>query len=815
MRKLLFLTLLLCCAGAMNAQDIRNNPNSNHGNKFEQLGGILPTPNEYRTASGAPGPKYWQQRADYDIKCELDEPNLTLKGSETVTYYNNSPDVLTYIWLQLDENEHSNINNANYQDASRGSRSTTTAAIDAADNAKVDNGYGDKITKLTDALGKALKYTINKTMMRIDLPAPLKPGQKFVFNLDWTYKISDRQAFGGRGGYELFPEDGNSLFTMAQWFPRLCVYSDFQGWQNHQFTGRGEFALAFGNYTVQMTVPADHVVLATGSCQNYAQVLSAAQMARWNQAQNAKEPVEVVTLDEAKKAELQKSTQKKTWIFKAENVRDFAWTSSRKFIWDAMPAYVDGKKIMCMSGYGKEAYGLYRKFSTKVVAHTIKTYSKFSIPYPYPVAQSIEASNGMEYPMICFNNGRTQKDGTYSEATKIGMLGVIIHEVGHNFFPMIVNSDERQWTWMDEGVNSFVEYLTEELYDNKFPSRGMGAGYQIARYMSSPKDQLEPIMTNSENISNFGSNAYSKPATGFNILRETIMGRELFDFSFKEYARRWAFKHPEPADLFRTMEDASGEDLDWFWRGWFYGTDACDISLDSVKHAVYDPNAAPVAGGGFGGRGGGGNFGGGGNNGPQPLTRPQVLPFEDITKIRNREDKNTVFATDADTDLRDFYWRYDRGIEPYDSITKLPAPAASAISAPDAMSAAEKAKYANVHMYDLSLSNKGGLVMPVIIQFTFEDGTKEIERIPAQIWRHNENATTKSFITRKKVVSIKLDPLRETADTNEGNNVWPKAGATDEPSKFAIFKAGGGRGARGAGGAGLNPMQAAQQKAGK
>jgi hypothetical protein len=442
-----------------------------------------------------------------------------------------------------------------------------------------------------------LKYTINKTMMRVDLPAPLKPGQKFVFNLDWTYKISDRQVFNGRGGYELFPEDGNSLFTMAQWFPRLCVYSDFQGWQNHQFTGRGEFALAFGNYTVQMTVPADHVVLATGSCQNYAQVLSPAQMARWNQAQNAKEPVEVVTLEEATKAEKQKSTQKKTWIFKAENVRDFAWTSSRKFIWDAMPAYVEGKKIMCMSGYGKEAYGLYRKFSTKVVAHTIKTYSKFSIPYPYPVAQSIEASNGMEYPMICFNNGRTQKDGTYSEATKIGMLGVIIHEVGHNFFPMIVNSDERQWTWMDEGVNSFVEYLTEELYDNKFPSRGMGAGYQIARYMASPKDQLEPIMTNSENISNFGSNAYSKPATGFNILRETIMGRELFDFSFKEYARRWAFKHPQPADLFRTMEDASGEDLDWFWRGWFFGTDACDISLDSVKHAVYDPNAAAVPGG--------------------------------------------------------------------------------------------------------------------------------------------------------------------------------------------------------------------------
>ncbi len=803
MRRVLFLFFLSCTVGFLNAQDIKNNPTSNHGNKFEQLGTILPTPNEYRTASGAPGPKYWQQRADYDIKCELDEPNLKLKGSETITYYNNSPDILTYLWLQLDENEHSSVNNANYQDRSAMGRSVSTATIDGIEGQKTDNGYGDQITKITDATGKPLKYTINKTMMRIDLPAPLKPGQKFVFNIDWNYKISDRLTFGGRGGYEYFPEDGNHLFTMAQWYPRLCVYSDFQGWQNHQFTGRGEFALTFGNFNVQMTVPADHVVLGTGQCQNYPAVLSAAQLARWNQAQTAKEPVEVVTLDEATKAEKSKSTAKKTWVFKAENVRDFAWTSSRKFIWDAMPTYVEGKKIMCMSAYGKEAYGLYRKFSSKVVAHTVRTYSKFSIPYPYPVAQSIEAANGMEYPMICFNNGRTNKDGTYSEQTKIGMLGVIIHEVGHNFFPMIVNSDERQWSWMDEGLNSFVEYLTEELYDNKYPSR-MGNAASIAPYMRLPKDQLEPIMTNSENIAQFGPNAYTKPATGLNILRETIMGRELFDFSFKEYARRWAFKHPTPADLFRTMEDASGEDLDWFWRGWFYGIDPCDISIDSVKHAVYDPAAAPAqGGGGFGGRGGGG-FGGGGNGRMQP---PAVNAFEDISKLRNRTDKNILFLTDVDTSLRDFYWRYDRGIEPYDSITKAPA---ASFPAPEQLSDAEKAKYANVHLYEIVFSNKGGLVMPIIVEFTFEDGTKEVQKIPAQIWRHNENTVTKLFVTRKKAEKIRLDPMRETADINESNNTWPKADTgADEPSKFSLFKAA----ARQRGqSSGLNPMQNAMQK---
>ncbi|MBD0368770.1 MAG: M1 family metallopeptidase, partial [Flavisolibacter sp.] len=541
--------ILFCLQGIAGsfllAQNIQNNPGSNHANKFEQLGTILPTPNEYRTASGAPGPKYWQQRADYNIKCDLDEKNLRLTGSETITYFNNSPDALHYLWFQLDENQHSSVKNANYQFSSAIPQQATVQQLETLSNTKEDNGYGTNIRKLTDAGGKAIPFVVNKTMMRVDLPQPLKPGQQYVLKIDWDYRIPDRITMGGRGGYEYFPEDGNHLFTITQWYPRLCLYSDYQGWQNHQFTGQGEFTLTFGNFKVQMTVPADHVVGATGECQNYAQTLSPAQMARWQKAQTTKEPIEIVTLAEAKEAEKKKSDQKKTWIFSASNVRDFAWTSSRKFIWDAMPTYIEGKKVMCMSFYGKEAYGLYRKFSTKAVAHTIKTYSGFTIPYPYPVAQSVEAANGMEYPMICFNYGRTDKDGTYSEATKYGMLGVIIHEVGHNFFPMIINSDERQWTWMDEGLNSFVQYLAQELWDPKFPSR-RGPAWAITDYMKLPKGQLEPIMTNSENIprAGFGPNAYAKPATALNILRETVMGRQLFDYALKEYARRWAFKYP-------------------------------------------------------------------------------------------------------------------------------------------------------------------------------------------------------------------------------------------------------------------------------
>lgn len=782
MRKFSIPVLLLSCSLGLNAQDIRNNPGSNHGNRFEQLGTILPTPNEYRTASGAPGPKYWQQRCDYDITCQLDEPNRKLSGKETITYFNNSPDVLTYLWLQLDENQHSTKNNAGYPTSSTMPQAVTEMDLMRMTN-QTDKEYGDNIVKITDALGKALPYTINKTMMRIDLPAPLKPGQQFIFKVEWNYFIADRMRYGGRGGYEYFPEDGNDLFTMTQWYPRLCVYSDFQGWQNHQFAGSGEFALTFGNFKVSITTPADHVVLGTGECQNYAQVLSATQMARWQKAQTAKDIVEIVTLPEAVAAEKQKSTKNKTWVFKANMVRDFAWTSSRKFVWDAMPTTVEGKKVMCMSAYGKEAYNLYRRFSTKLVQHTIKTYSKFSIPYPYPVAQSIEAANGMEYPMICFNYGRCEKDGSYSEGTKNGMIGVVIHEVGHNFFPMIVNSDERQWTWMDEGLNSFMDYISKELWDNKFPN-SRGAAYKIVDYMKLPKNQLEPIMTNSENIIQFGPNAYSKPSTGLNILRETIMGRNLFDFSFREYSRRWAFKHPTPADFFRTMEDASGEDLDWFWRGWFYNTDPCDISIDTVKVSKLTLE--------------------GGNNTSRPartmkVAAPDQNDFEDITKIRNREDKNIVFATDADTSLRDFYWRYDRGLAKVDN-TPVEIPAQNVT---DTFTNQEKTALAGGKTaYEISFKNKGGLVMPIIVEFTYADGTKEVERIPVQIWRKNEEKVTRVFIKDKEAVSIKLDPMRETADIDESNNSWPVKAV---PSTFKLFKAA--SRVRGASGGGVNPMQ--------
>ena len=789
MKRSLSIFMFLCSMVSISAQNIQNNPGSNHGNRFEQLGTILPTPNNYRTASGAPGHEYWQQRADYDISAYLDEDKLNLKGSETITYYNNSPDELEYLWIQLDENQQSSVKNAGYDSSSMLPKQTSNTRLTATELPAKDNGFGVNLEKVTDTEGKPLSYVVNKTMMRIDLPKKLKKGETFKFKIDWNYNISDRMKMGGRGGYEFFPEDGNYLFTMTQWYPRLCVYSDFQGWQNHQFTGRGEFALTFGNFKVKMNVPADHTIASTGVGKNFSEVLTPEQLARWQKAQNATEPVEIVTLDEAKKAEKSKSKNRKTWVFEAENVRDFAWTSSRKFIWDAMPQVIaeNNNKVMCMSLYPKEAYGLYRKYSTKAVAHTIKTYSDFTIPYPYPVAQSIEASNGMEYPMICFNYGRTEKDGTYSEGIKNGMLGVIIHEVGHNFFPMIINSDERQWSWMDEGLNTFVEYLTEELWDNKFPSK-RGPAHTIVDYMKLPKDQLEPIMSNSENIIQFGPNAYSKPATGLNILRETIMGRELFDKAFKTYAKRWAFKHPEPADLFRTMEDASGEDLDWFWRGWFYSTDPVDIAIDKVTVATPD----------FDGKANAREF-------KYKVEKPALNDFEDISKIRNREDKKITFYTDKDTSTQDFYWRYDRGLENVDTTKEYTIKGEAA----ENLNEKEREKFKNLIGYQIDFSNKGGLVMPLILEFTFEDGSKLSDKISAQIWRKNEKSVSKTYFFDKKLKSIQLDPMKETADIDTSNNFW---GTFSEPTKFQVFKDRQQQRARGAAAGMVNPMQAAGKK---
>ncbi len=755
---LILVYTIVFCSININAQD-----RSNHGNKFEQLDNMLRSPNGYRGADGRPGPMYFQQKADYKINCSLDTKAQRLDGSETITYHNNAPVEMSYLWLQLDENQHEPSARGHHMNPSSIQKVMNEGSLKRLEASTYLDDFGVKIKKVTNEKGQALKYTIVETMMRIELPQPLKTGKKVSFNIDWSYNLIDRMntPSWGRGGYEFFKDHGNYMYTVVQWFPRMCVYSDFEGWQNKQFLGTGEFALAFGDYDVSITLPADHVVASTGECQNYKEMLTSAQYKRWEQSQTSSVPVEIVNLEEAKANEKTLiSTKMKTWKYKAKNVRDFAWTASKKFVWDAMPHYNEnGMKVMCMSLYGKEAYPIYNKYSTKVVNHTLKTYSKYSIPYPYPVAISVEAANGMEYPMICFNPGRAEEDGTYTERSKNAAILVIIHEVGHNYFPMIINSDERQWAWFDEGINSYMQFLTEQEFDNNYPSTS-GPAHTIARYMASPKDQLEPIMTNSENIVNYGSNAYSKPATALNILRETIMGREQFDYAFKEYCKRWAFKHPTPDDFFRMMEEASAIDLDWFWRGWFYSIDAVDISLDSVAWYKPDFDTDPV-------------------QKIDTFTNKVRKPLDHLTKKRNRE-MIGEFPVEKDPSLSDFYNTY----EPW--ATEDSVNVSIRMKYDSLFTKEEKVeKYGSKNYYELFFSNKGGLVMPVIIEWVFEDGTKEVERIPVEIWRKNEEKFTKVFVKDKEVKSIIIDPYKETADIDESNNNWP---IKELPTRFQLFK---------------------------
>ncbi|MGI8668587.1 MAG: M1 family metallopeptidase, partial [Aridibacter sp.] len=553
---------------------------SNPSDKFKQLDEKLPTPNTYRTASGSPGHQYWQQRADYVIDVELDDVNQRIIGKETITYKNLSPDTLDYLWVQVDQNIFAKDSDTEKTETAPG----FAEQVPLTDLEQiVRRTYDGKvnISSVRNATNSALKFTIVNTMMRVDLPRPLKPNENFVFKIDWDYKINNQRIFGGRTGYEYFPSDGNYIYEIAQWFPRMAAYYDMHGWQHHQYYGRGEFTLEFGDYTVNITVPNDHIVSATGVLQNPNEVLTVGQRQRLNQAKTAKEPFYIVSPEDAKANEKSKPTGKKTWKFKAENVRDFAFANSRKFAWDAQGHNVEGNEVMAMSFFPNEGNPLWHQYSTQAIIHTLNVYSRYSFKYPYPVAISVNGPvGGMEYPMICFNGPRPNPDGSYSARTKYGLISVVIHEVGHNYFPMIVNSDERDWTWMDEGLNSFVQFLAESEWEENYPSR-RGEPQNIAEYMAS--EAQVPIMTQSDSVINFGNNAYGKPATALNILRETILGRENFDFAFKKYSQRWMFKRPTPADFFRTMEDASGTDVDWFFRGWFYTTDHVDISIENVR----------------------------------------------------------------------------------------------------------------------------------------------------------------------------------------------------------------------------------------
>jgi hypothetical protein len=706
-------------------------------NKFSQMYDLLATPNMFRTASGAPGPAYYQQQADYKIDIELDDKKSSIKGSEVITYHNNSPDTLEYLWVQLDQNQAAKNSQTPLVESQR-MEQVLPAATFSNKFLKQDLERGFNIESVKDVKGNPLSYTINQTMMRINLVSPLKLGDKFSFGIKWNYNINNYRVEGGRSGYELFEKDGNKLYVIAQFYPRMAVYNDVEGWQNMQFWGTGEFTLPFGNFDVNITVPADHVMEATGELTNRSEVFTAEQVKRYELAlKTYDKPVVIVTQAEAEAAEKGFSDKKKTWKFSAKNVRDFGISTSRKFILDMMAVKLNDKSVMAVSIYPKEANPFWGETATRTVAHTLKSYSAHTFDYPYPKAVSVSAEDqGMEYPMICWNYGRPDENGVLSERIKNGMIGVTIHEVGHNFFPMIVNSDERQWSWMDEGLNTFMQYMAEQEMGTNFPS-SRGPASKIIPYMSGDQKFLEPIMSNSETIVQFGANAYGKPATGLNILRETIMGRELFDHAFKVYANRWKFKHPTPEDFFRTMEDASAVDLDWFFRGWFYSTDVVDIGIKEVKQYYVSETAtkelkdAVVRRGRFGEEKG-----------------PFVYLVPSTSQELSAKDRKALALSDVNL-LSDYV------------NTKFTADEKANLKSP---------KY----FYEVEFNKPGGMIMPIIVELTYEDDSKELFKYPAQIWRKNNETAKKTYATEKAIKKIQLDPKLETADIDSTNNTWPK-----------------------------------------
>lgn len=715
-------------------------------NKFSQMYDLLATPNMFRTAAGAPGPAYYQQQADYKIDVELDDKNAKLSGSETITYYNNSPDNLEYLWIQLDQNQGAKNSQTPLAESKKIVPVLTPEKF-TNEYLKQDLDRGFNIEYVKDAKGNPMSYAINQTMMRINLATSMKPGTSMTFSIKWWYNINNyqKETINGRSGYESFPKDGNRLYVIAQFYPRMAVYNDVEGWQNMQFWGGGEFALPFGNFDVNITVPADHVIDATGELMNRSEVFTPEQVKRYQLAQKSfDKPVVIVTQAEAEAAEKGFSDKKKTWKFSAKNVRDFGIATSRKFIYDAMAVQMGDRVVMAESVYPKEANPLWGESSTKIVAHTLKSYSSHTFDYPYPKAVSVSAEDqGMEYPMICWNYGRPDENGFVSEQVKNGMTGVIIHEVGHNFFPMIVNSDERQWTWMDEGLNSFMEYMAEQELNPNFPSR-RGPAKNIVPYMSGDQKFLEPIMSNSENIIQFGNNAYGKPATGLNILRETIMGRELFDYAFKMYANRWKFKHPTPEDFFRTMEDASAVDLDWFFRGWFYSTDFVDIGVNDVKQ--YYVSETPTL----------------------------ALKDSKINKKRFGTEKGPfVYLIAGDNSELNQDSKKPLQIE---DVKLLSDYVAQNVTPEDKLNL-KNPKY----FYEVEFNKPGGMPMPIIVQITYEDGTVDNYKYPAQIWRQNNEIAKKVYATTKAIKQIQIDPKLETADIDVTNNSWPKGEAK---SKF-------------------------------
>ena len=546
----------------------QNAPSSHNLEAFNPVD--LPDADAYRTGDGRPGPLYWQQEADYAIDVELLPEANRIEGTQTITYVNNAPSDLNYLWVQMDQNLFA-----------PGSRGEAVVPPDARFSGFFENG-GYDVSNLRVAHNGTTytpEYVIDDTRMRVDLQAPLAAeGDSLAFSIDFSFEMPDYGA--DRMG--MFEAEEGTVYQLAQWYPRMYVYDDVSGWNVLPYLGQGEYYLEYGQFDLDITVPHDFIVTATGTLQNPEEVLTATQQERLAEAKQSRTPVTIVAEDEVGTAASRPADAGTlTWEYQADRVRDVAWAASRSFIWDAARAEAGNRTVLAQSLYPAEGMGGGNRApgweeSTEYVQHSVEFYSERYAPYPYDNAINVGGIvAGMEYPQVMFCS---------VEARGRGLFGVTDHEFGHTWFPMLVGSDERRWAWMDEGLNTFMNlYSTADFYDQDVKRVIQQSIRQTASFMRSPYAD-QPIMTQADHIRRqaLGMLAYRKPAAGLALLREYIIGPDRFDEAFNAYIERWAYKHPQPADFFRTIESVAGEELDWFWRGWFYETDTADPAVGTV-----------------------------------------------------------------------------------------------------------------------------------------------------------------------------------------------------------------------------------------
>lgn len=695
---------------------------------FSPLGSLVDPPSATRGADGRPTSTYWQQHIAYDIDATLDVERRVINAQAELRYTNNAPQALDAIWFEISPE-------ATTKDAI--AHRSATINVDSASvrdlrglREQEERGGGLVVSSVADSEDRPLAFEARGTQLRVALPRPLASGQTVRIKLAWRVALVDLDRKGGRTGYMLL-SSGDPIFHIAQWYPQPVAFTDYGGWRNVPFVDHGEFAPELGDYNVSLTLPAGQLVAATGVLTNEADVLTGVERTRLARLRQGK-VTEIVTAAEA--ATKRRSSETRTWRFAARNVRDFALAASLRYRWDATLAGTSA--VRAMTFYPSEASALWRPLALPAIGHALDVYGRMTFDYPYPVVQAAFGPNdGMEHTMLAFSRYPPDgPNGTYSRERKRDFLWVLTHEVGHNWFPLIVNSDERAWTWMDEGLTSYLETLATLEWSGDYTTRP-----NLPAMLGAEREATgrQPPMTPANAVVDLFPTQYHRPAAALQVLRELVLGRETFDRAFRAYARAWMFKRPTPGDFFRTINQESGADLDWFWRAWFFSTDHVDLSLERVaalRLVAVPADAIPA---------------------PADATPPANL-----TVLRNAAEGRRLMVEQV-----------PRLADAYDRIPErtLAGATPSAHAVVDVQRTLDALGQGGV-FYELDIRNRGGVVSPVPIRIDYRDGTSERYVVPVELWFGDTKRAQHILWRAKSIRSVTLDPDAATGDVDRGNN---------------------------------------------